>query len=172
MDTKTLLADPAVLRIEKIVAEKSSLIIFVSSVQKHVRCQVCQHISVKRHSRYIRRLADLPWQGVAVKLCLSMRRFFCTNDLCVRKIFAERLPNIAADFARRTLRLNESLTALAFALGGEAGRRLEPVMNYFFNILCCEQHLPLFIGALPSFGGNHTQGNLSKHRNMPVKSHF
>jgi len=133
MDTKTLLADPAVLRIEKIVAEKSSLIIFVSSVQKQVRCPVCQHISVKRHSRYARRLTDLPWQGVAVKLCLSMRRFFCTNDLCARKIFAERLTKVAADFARRTLRLNESLTALAFALGGEAGRRLAEKLGFLIS---------------------------------------
>lgn len=133
MDTKTLLADPAVLRIEKIVAEKSSLTIFISSVQQQVRCPVCQHISVKRHSRYVRRLADLPWQGVAVKLCLSMRRFFCTNDLCVRKIFAERLPKVAADFARRTLRLNETLTALAFALGGEAGRRLAEKLGFLIS---------------------------------------
>jgi transposase len=133
MNTKTLLADPAVLRIEKTVAEKSSLIIFMKSVQKQVRCPVCQHISVKRHSRYARCLADLPWQGVAVKLCLSLRRFFCTNDLCARKIFAERLPKVAADFARRTLRLNESLTALAFALGGEAGRRLAEKLGFLVS---------------------------------------
>lgn len=124
MNTKTLLADPAVLRLEKIVAEKSSLTIFVKSIQKQVRCPLCQHISVKRHSRYERRLADLPWQGVAVKVSLSIRRFFCTNRLCAGKIFAERLPKVAADFARRTLRLNETLTDLAFALGGEAGSRL------------------------------------------------
>jgi transposase len=124
MDTKTLIADPAVLQIEKIVSEKSSLTIFVNSVQKQVRCPVCQHVSGRRHSLYERRLADLPWQGVAVRLSLLLRRFFCINDLCVRKIFAERLPKVAADFARRTLRLNESLTAVAFALGGEAGRRL------------------------------------------------
>lgn len=124
MDTKTLLADPAVLNIEKIVAGTSSLTIFTKSVQKQVRCPICQHVSVKRHSLYERRLADLPWQGVAVKLCLSVRRFFCTNDFCQRKIFAERLPKVAADFARRTLRLNEAFTAVAFALGGEAGRKL------------------------------------------------
>jgi transposase len=124
MNTKTLLADPTVLQIEKIISERSSLTIFVRSVQKQVRCPLCQHVSVKQHSRYNRRLADLPWQGVAVKLCLLLRRFFCINDLCERKVFAERLPKVAADFARRTLRLNESLTAIAFALGGEAGRRL------------------------------------------------
>ena len=124
MNTKTLLADPAVLRLEKIVAEKTSLIIFMKSVQKQVRCPICRHVSGKRHSRYDRHLADLPWQGVAVKVSLSIRRFFCTNNLCARKIFAERLPKVAADYARRTLRLNETLTDLAFALGGEAGSRL------------------------------------------------
>lgn len=124
MTTKTLLADPAVLQIEKIVTEKTSLMIFLKSVQKQARCPLCQHVSVKRHSRYVRRLADLPWQGVAVKAALSIGRFFCTNDLCDRKVFAERLPKVAADYARRTLRLNETLTDLAFALGGEAGCRL------------------------------------------------
>jgi hypothetical protein len=55
------------------------------------RVNVCQHVSVKRHSGYERRLADLPWQGVAGKVALSIGRFFCTNDLCAGKIFAERL---------------------------------------------------------------------------------
>ena len=96
----------------------------MKSVQKQVRCPICQYVSVKRHSRYERSLADLPGQGVSVKLCLSIRRFYCTNDFCQRKIFAERLPKVAADFARRTLRLNDTLTAFAFALGSEAGRKL------------------------------------------------
>ena len=120
MTTRTLLADPAVLHIEKIVAEKSSLTIFMKSVQNQAHCPLCQRVSVKRHSRYVRRLADLPWQGVAVKAALSIGRFFCTNDLCDRKVFAERLPKVVADYARRTLRLNETLTDLAFAPGGEA----------------------------------------------------
>ncbi len=124
MNKKTLLADPAVLQIEKIVAEKKYLIILMKSVQKQARCPLCQNVSVKRHSRYVRQLADLPWRGVAVKAALSIGRFFCTNDLCDRKVFAERLPKVAADYARRTLRLNETLTDLAFALGGKAGRKL------------------------------------------------
>ena len=60
MNTKTLLADPAVLQIEMIVAEKSSLTIFMKSLQKQAHCPLCQQISGKRHSRYVRRLADLP----------------------------------------------------------------------------------------------------------------
>ena len=133
MITKTLLADPAVLHIEKIVAEKSSLTIFMKSVQKQAHCPLCQQVSGKRHSHYVRRLADLPWQGIAVKAALLIGRFFCTNDLCDRKVFAERLPKVVADYARRTLRLNETLTDLAFALGGEAGRRLAEKLGLFIS---------------------------------------
>ena len=62
--------------------------------------------------------------GHAVRLKLSLRRFFCQNPECQRKIFAERLPNVVAPYARRTLRLHDLLTLIGFAVGGEAGRRL------------------------------------------------
>src|SRR6267378_493740 len=41
-----------------------------------------------------------------------------------RRIFTERLPTIAAPWARRTLRLAQRLIALGVALGGKAGVRL------------------------------------------------
>src|SRR6266404_5314513 len=41
-----------------------------------------------------------------------------------RRIFTERLPTIAAPWARRTLRLAQRLLALGVALGGKAGVRL------------------------------------------------
>ena len=59
-----------------------------------------------------------------VNLRLSVQRFLCANSFCRRKIFAERLPKVVADSARRTVRLNETLTDLAFALSSEARRRL------------------------------------------------
>jgi transposase len=55
---------------------------------------------------------------------LHTRRFFCTNTDCQRKIFTERLPNVVAPYAHRTLRLAEIFTLIGFALGGEAGKRL------------------------------------------------
>jgi transposase len=42
---------------------------------------------------------------------------------CRRKIFAERLPDLAAPFARCTTRLTDHLVRAAFDLGGEAGAR-------------------------------------------------
>ena len=53
-----------------------------------------------------------------------MRRLFCRNTRCERRIFTERLPGIALPWARRTRRLDARLTALGLALGGSAGVRL------------------------------------------------
>jgi transposase len=76
------------------------------------------------HSRYIRGAADLPWQGLAVRLQLHARRFFCLTDGCPQQIFCERLPQVIAPYARRTLRLNDALRLIGFALGGNPGARL------------------------------------------------
>jgi hypothetical protein len=62
----------------------------------------------------MRVLADLPWMGWAMRLRLHTRRFFCDNSECERQIFAERLPNVVAHYARRTLRLTDVLTVIGF----------------------------------------------------------
>jgi transposase len=72
----------------------------------------------------VRRITDLPWHGVGFRVQLSARRFFCDQPTCLRRIFTERLPGVVAPYARRTVRLEAWLRALAFALGGEAGARL------------------------------------------------
>jgi hypothetical protein len=69
-------------------------------------------------------LADLPWGDHAVVLRLRARRLFCDDTRCERRIFAERLPGVAAPSARRTARLAGRLTAIGRALGGSAGARL------------------------------------------------
>jgi transposase len=53
-----------------------------------------------------------------------VRKFFCENPACPRRIFAERLVGLTQAQARRTNRQREVLTAIAFAVGGEAGARL------------------------------------------------
>ncbi len=51
------------------------------------------------------------------------RRFFCDGASCERRIFCERLPDVAAR-ARKTSRLEEALLAIVLELGGRAGARL------------------------------------------------
>lgn len=87
-------------------------------------CPLCHPPSHAVHSSSQRTLADLPWNGIAVRLHLTTRRFFCRVTDGPRRIFPERLPGIAAPYARRTLRLTQVLEVIGFAVGGEAGARI------------------------------------------------
>ena len=105
-------------------AQASLMTLFVTSTQTAVCCPVCAMPAERIHSRYTRTLADLPWATYRVRLQLRVRKWFCANPDCVRRIFTERLPTVAAPWARRTLRLVQRLVALGLALGGRAGVRL------------------------------------------------
>src|SRR4249920_223974 len=85
---------PSQLLVEDIDQQEQMVVIRVSSTQPP-RCPTCTSDRVSYHSRYDRRLRDLPWQGRQVQLRLRTRRFRCRNGACRRKIFAECLPDVA-----------------------------------------------------------------------------
>src|SRR5215212_984161 len=122
-DSRTVLPAPKLVDLIGIRAE-ADIILFAKTSASTARCPVCGKQSRRVHSRYTRTLADLPWQGVPVTVHLHVRRFFCDEAACERAIFAERVPGVAARYARRTERLDDWLTHVSFALGGEAGARL------------------------------------------------
>lgn len=124
MEVSTLLADPHAIRLETIRSFEKSLTLVVHATQPRAGCPRCARSSTRIHSRYVRQLADLPWHGVAVKLELHTRRFFCQNDLCSQQILCARLPSVVAHYARKTRRLNDALTFIGFIIGGEAGARI------------------------------------------------
>jgi transposase len=96
----------------------------VTSTHAQVPCPLCHVQTPRVHSRYTRTLVDLPWGRYAVRIQLRVRKWFCDNPACPRQIFTERLPTVAAPWARRTTRLAQLLCAFGLALGGEAGARL------------------------------------------------
>jgi transposase len=110
--------------LEQTLSDSDPITIVVRTCRSTAACPDCSHSSQRVHSRYIRTIADLPWQGVRVCFRLHTRRFFCDQPSCQRQTFSERLPDTVAPYARRTLRLNEALRAIGLALGGEAGSRL------------------------------------------------
>ena len=59
-----------------------------------------------------------------MRLRVRVRKFFCEEPACERRIFAERLEEVAGAYTRGTDRQWEALEWIAFALGGEAGTRL------------------------------------------------
>ena len=87
-------------------------------------CPICQALSHRVHSRYVRVVRDLPWGGTPMVLRFSTRRFFCDNTKCPRCIFAEELPDLVRRRARGTPRLDETLVHIGLECGGEPGRRL------------------------------------------------
>lgn len=53
-------------------------------------CPLCGTVSRRVHSRYRRRVTDLPLSGRIVQLLVVARRFRCDAVLCGRQIFTER----------------------------------------------------------------------------------
>lgn len=122
--TRTVLPDTETLKLLHVHASGESITLAARTTSAEVCCPACGTFSRRVHSRYVRTLADLPWQGIPVNVRLHVRRFFCDERSCERAIFAERLPGVVAHYARRTERLEELFTHVSFALGGEAGARL------------------------------------------------
>jgi transposase len=109
--------------VERLIAEADHIALVVRVVRRMVLCPGCARASSRIHSYYERRLADLPWNGVAVEIRLRTRRFFCDTEDCAQRIFTERLPETTASYSRRTLRMEQALRWLGLALGGEVGAR-------------------------------------------------
>ncbi len=121
-----LLPDPAVVRLEAWGMEHGppTIALTLASRSRLTPCPLCSRRSRRTHSWYTRALADLPWGEHAVAVQLRVRRLFCDNAGCRRRIFTERLPGVAAPWARKTARLSERLAVVGLALGGAAGARL------------------------------------------------
>jgi transposase len=121
-----LLPDATLLRLEACDVDDTTaqITLHVQATQTRAPCPLCATPAQRIHSDYGRTLVDLPWAQYRVCLQLRVRKWFCPNRHCRRRIFTERLPTIAAPWARRTLRLAQRLSALGVALGGTAGVHL------------------------------------------------
>jgi transposase len=106
-------------RVERAWREGPALHLAVGGTRHWARCPLCGRRSKRVHSRYERTPADLPCAGAGVVLHLRVRRFVCRMRWCPRKIFAERLPDLVAPFARRTVRLAQHLLCTTLDLGGK-----------------------------------------------------
>jgi hypothetical protein len=110
--------------LDGLAVDADEIVLTVRAAAEAARCPACGGVSRRVHSWYVRRVADLAWQGAAARLRLRVRRFFCDAPSCDRRMFAERLPTVVAPYARRTVRLDDWLRRVGFALGGRPGERL------------------------------------------------
>ncbi|WP_425411592.1 transposase family protein [Niveispirillum irakense] len=101
-----------------IVDDDGVVRVTISPVTAIGTCPGCGTGSGRIHSRYHRRLADLPATGRPVGIVLLASRFFCDAVLCGRRVFTERFdPKVLAPWARRTARLGQ----IRFDAGRPAG---------------------------------------------------
>jgi transposase len=129
MEVTHLLALSDDLQIDQFTITASALVLEVISTQPACCCPVCGQTSDQIHSRYRRVVADVPCGNRPVRLHVEVRKFFCRNTNCLRKIFTERLPELLQPSARMTNRLRSALQALGLATGGEGSARLAPKLG-------------------------------------------
>lgn len=128
---QALLPSTRLLRLKSYTLESDDcLLLTLSSTQTIVPCPLCGGLTRRIHSRYQRTLADLPCVHFRLRLILQVCKFFCPNAECRRSIFTERLPEVAAPWARKTVRLIQQLQSIGLALGGAAGARLGDCLGY------------------------------------------
>src|SRR5215472_5630417 len=106
------------LHIECVTVSDNELLVSVRSSSPTACCPLCGTQAWRIHSRYSRRVADLPCAGQHITLRLAVRKFFCPDTACPRTIFAEQFPALVKSYARLTHRLREVLVALGFASSG------------------------------------------------------
>ncbi|HWO58960.1 MAG TPA: ISL3 family transposase [Umezawaea sp.] len=110
--------------IEKVEQAPASVQIWACARASVAACSSCGVGSRRVHSRYDRRVADVPVAGRPVVLLLRIRRFFCDNGTCPAATFAEQVDGVTSPHARRSPQLRGMLESIGLAVAARAGARL------------------------------------------------
>jgi transposase len=116
-----------------------------TTTRKRAQCPLCHRWAKRAHSHYDRTIRDLPWAGHPVVIRLRVRRFFCDNPRCLRRIFAERVLDLASTRGRLALPFRRSVADIGLALGACAGARLATPLGLLVSprtVLCTLHALP------------------------------
>jgi len=124
MERTPFLPLPEGMLIEQVQLTENGLLITVIATHPTSRCPLCSEFSSSIHSSYRRRLRDVSCGGRQVQLCLTVRKFFCRNTLCQRKIFTERIPQFVEPWARMTIRHCQALQSIGLSTCGKGGAKL------------------------------------------------
>ena len=115
---------PPGLAAEQVCETAEAIVVMAHPLTDGALCPRCGTSSFRVHSRYYRKISDLPCSGRRLVLHVSARRFFCVAKECCQKIFVERFGNdVVRPMARRTTRLDYLVHHLALALGGRPAAR-------------------------------------------------
>src|SRR4051812_20704860 len=85
-----LLAPIPDLHLAELTLDPQSVTLHLAATTPTAACPLCAQAATRVHSHYVRHPADLPWAGQTIRYLLRVRRFFCDDPHCARRIFAER----------------------------------------------------------------------------------
>src|SRR6266487_3447094 len=108
MPTTPLLPLPQGLEITSISDTSEELLVRVTSYRQTSCCPLCGTPSSAIHSYYPRKPGDLPCAGCPIRLLLTVKKFFCREVTCSRKIFVNGLITNDKFCMSRTARLQLS----------------------------------------------------------------
>jgi transposase len=129
MPTTPLLPLPDDLEIISVREVENHLEIQVLSKRTSCLCPGCSLPSQAIHSYYRRHPMELPCTGRMVRIILSVKKFFCRNPSCTRKVFTERIPELIEPSSRLTTRLRALVQAIGIAFNANGGARLAEQMG-------------------------------------------
>ncbi|MBO0780398.1 MAG: ISL3 family transposase [Ktedonobacteraceae bacterium] len=129
MPTTPFLPLPEDLEIIGVREAGNQVEIQVLSHRSRCLCPGCSLPSQAIHSYYRRHPMELPCTGRRVRIVLSVKKFFCHNPDCPRKVFTERIPELIEPSSRLTTRLRALIQAMGVAFNANGGTRLAEQMG-------------------------------------------
>lgn len=113
---------PAGLTVTEVVSGAEVFMVTACSEARTAVCPSYGRTSRRVHSRYVRRVVDLPCSGRAVRIGIVTRRFWCDIPACPQRIFAERFETaVPALVAARDL-----IARFHIIIRRKTGRDLDP----------------------------------------------
>ena len=129
LDLCKLLINTDQLLIKQITLEnKTKIGLLLESTAKQARCPACHTLSSEIHSIYTRFPSDLAWADWLVVWHLQVKRFFCRNEDCPKRTFAERYPGILPPYARCTSRMQTKQSLVGINV---CARTAEKILQVF-----------------------------------------
>lgn len=132
-------------RLRSFQREPQRVVLTCERITRAALCPVCGSLARRIHSRYQRTVWDLPLHQQQVVLHLHVRKFYCDQPTCPRRIFAERLPQVTTPHGRFTTALRQVLAHLGREHGGAPGTRSAEQ----FGIQVTPRAILRFLHALP-----------------------
>jgi len=77
------------IRLKGISIDKDQFFVSAEIASKYGFCPLCGSRSKRLHSYYCRKLKDLPIISRSVNIELRVRKIFCDNPKCSKKVFSQ-----------------------------------------------------------------------------------